>query len=372
MEEREEKPRRGKGLKAIGKRLYADVSGGHLPRTFRRDLDELYDFYLDEEDRLRLASMGRFKRWIFQAGWLFRELVLKLAPLRRVLVLVALVLYLEGEVRFTSGGSSVGFNFTPFTVLLLLMVIMLELKDKLLARDELAVGRAVQLALMPQAAPQIPGWDVWLYTRPANDVGGDMVDCIPLEGDRWALALGDVSGKGLGAALLMAKLQSTLRAIVPGPASLADLGAQVNRILCRDGLPGKFTTLVYLEVEHDSPRVRLLNAGHPPPILRQLGETQILKPQAPPLGFVPESVFREESVEVEPGGLLLVYSDGVTDAHDSKWEFYGEERLLALLPWLESVSAEEGGRRILESVAQFAGDERPFDDLSLILLRRTH
>jgi len=372
MELGEEKPGRDKGLKAIGRRLYADVSAGQLPRTFRRDLDELYDFYLDEEDRVRLSSMGRFKRWFFQAGWLFRELVLKLAPLRRVLVLIALVLFLEGEVRFTHGDSSIGVNFAPVAVLLLLVVIMLELKDKLLARDELAVGRAVQLALMPQSAPEVPGWDVWLYTRPANDVGGDMVDCIPLEGGRWAFALGDVSGKGLGAALLMAKLQSTLRAIVPGPRGLADLGSQVNRILCRDGLPGKFTTLIYLEVEHDSPTVRLLNAGHPPPIVRQLGETRTLRPQAPPLGVVPESVYREESVEVEPGGLLLLYSDGVTDAHDSKWEFFGEERLLALLPWLDDRSAEEAGRSILEAVAKFAGDERPFDDLSLILLRRTH
>jgi len=372
MESGEARRGRDKGLKAIGKRLYADVSGGEIPRTLRRDLDELYDFYLDEEDRLKLSSMGRLKRWFFLAGWLFRELVLKLTPLRRVLVLIAIVLYLQGEVRFTSATASVSIGFTPISIFLLLVVIMLELKDKLLARDELAVGRAVQLALMPQSAPEIPGWDVWLYTRPANDVGGDMVDCIPLGGGRWALALGDVSGKGLGAALLMAKLQSTLRAIVPGPHGLAELGAQVNRILCRDGLPGKFTTLVYLEVEHDSPTVRLLNAGHPPPIVRQLGETRTLKPQAPPLGVVPESAYREEAVEVEPGGLLLLYSDGVTDAHDAKWEFFGEDRLLALLPWLDDVGSEEGGRRILEAVAKFAGDERPFDDLSLILLRRTH
>lgn len=365
-----EKKTAGKGIKALGRRVYEDFSGGEIPRTFRRDLDELYEFYLDEEDRLKLSSMGRVKQSLFMTGWLFRELVLKLAPLRRVMVLVALVVYLYGDLRLKGQDFSVEVSLSPLSVALLLLVIMLELKDKLLARDELAVGRAVQLALMPQSPPEVPGWDIWLYTRPANDVGGDMVDWIAAGPGRWALSLGDVSGKGLGAALLMAKLQSTLRAFITGTEGLAELGSRLNVLLCRDGLPGKFATLVYLEVEADSGRVRLLNAGHPPPVLRQDGESVSLKPMAPPLGVVPESVYREEEVLVSPGGLLLVYSDGLTDAHDGSWEFFGEERLMALLPWLDGVSAEEGGRRILEAVDKFRGEARSFDDLSLILLRR--
>lgn len=359
-----------KSYHAVGQRVVRDVSGGGLRRSFRRDMAELYEFYLDEDERLKLASMGRIKGWFFLVFTLFREMLLKMAPLRRLLLLFALVLYIYGELRFEFRQATLDFNFTPASIALLLLVIMLELKDKLLAHDELAVGRAVQLALMPMAPPQIPGWDVWLYTRPANDVGGDMVDWIEVGESRWALALGDVSGKGLGAALLMAKLQATLRAFVPGEGDLAHLGDRLNRILCRDGIAGKFATLAYLEIEAGSDTVRLLNAGHMPPLLRQEGKTTTLPPVAPPLGVVTESVFRGQTVEVNQGDLLLLYSDGLTDAHDAKWEFFGEERLLALLPGLEGLPAEEAGKLILAEVGRFAGDQKPFDDLSLILLRR--
>lgn len=359
-----------KSYHAVGQRVVRDVSSGELKRTIRRDLDELYDFYLDEDERLKLASMGKLKRGFFLSLWLFREMLLKMAPLRRLTLLLALLVYLYGELRVAFGEVTLDFNFTPLSIVLLLLVIMLELKDKLLAKDELAVGRAVQLALMPLSPPQIPGWEVWLYTRPANDVGGDMVDWIEAGKSRWALALGDVSGKGLGAALLMAKLQATLRAFVSGDEELSHLGARLNRILCRDGIPGKFATLAYVEVEAHQGSVRLLNAGHLPPLLRQGGETTSPPPVGPPLGVVAESVFHGQEVEVAPGGLLLLYSDGVTDAHDGKWEFFGEERLMALLPQLEGLGAQEAGERILAEVARFSGDQRPFDDLSLILLRR--
>jgi sigma-B regulation protein RsbU (phosphoserine phosphatase) len=184
------------------------------------------------------------------------------------------------------------------------------------------------------------------------------------------VALGDVSGKGLGAALLMAKLQSTLRAFATDCLPLDELGRRVNSIFYRDGLPGKFATLAYLELEPGSGTVRLLNAGHMPPLLLGPDRVEKTPPGSLPLGIFPEADYREITVEVPPGATLLLYSVGLTEAFNASEEFFGEERLLALLPKLAGVSAEAVGKRILREVGEFLGGERPGDDLSLAVLRR--
>jgi sigma-B regulation protein RsbU (phosphoserine phosphatase) len=280
-----------------------------------------------------------------------------------------------GDLSFSYGAAdvSLSLHLSKVGFLVLLVVLMLELKDKVLARDELAVGRAVQLALMPCESPDIAGWDVWLYTRPANDVGGDLVDFLPLKNGAAGLSLGDVSGKGLGAALLMAKLQATLRAYAgdtEGEGALADMGARVNQVLCRDGLANRFATLLILRAEPDSGRVRFMNAGHMPPLVLSAGEVKRHPPVAPLLGVLPEARFAEQEVNLAEGDLLVAYSDGLTEAMNRSEDFFGEERLLALVPALAGLAAKEAGRRLISAVDAFIGEERPSDDFSLILLRR--
>ncbi|MCH8962050.1 MAG: SpoIIE family protein phosphatase, partial [Bacteroidetes bacterium] len=151
-------------------------------------------------------------------------------------------------------------------------------------------GRAVQFALMPKQHPTLPGWETWLFTRPAKEVGGDLVDYLAINEDRLGLALADVAGKGLGAAMFMAKLQSTLRAIAPNFERLSDLGAAVNQIFIRDGLPGRFISLVYLEIEPEAGQVRLLNAGHLPPLVVHADSIEEMPKGAPALGLVRQAV----------------------------------------------------------------------------------
>jgi sigma-B regulation protein RsbU (phosphoserine phosphatase) len=255
-------------------------------------------------------------------------------------------------------------------VFLLLLLLMLELKDKLVARHELAAGRAVQRALMPEGNPNVPGWDVWLYTMPANDVGGDLVDHLEVEPGRHAIALADVAGKALPAALLMAKVQSTLRALATVATSLPDLASRVNTILCRDGLANRFVTLVYLDVHVDSGRITLVNAGHMPPILLSASGFHDLPRGNMAMGLMPRTTFEEQQVELQPGDMLVVYSDGLTDAMTAGGEFYGDERLRALMPGLSALTAEEAGRRLLASVETFIDHARPYDDISLVILKR--
>jgi len=343
-------------------RVFDDFRDARLPQTIRRDLKDTYEFYLDEGTQRQLESMGAIKRSVYLSWYLIRSLFLKLAPTRRLLLLMGVVLTFIGmpdeEVKIIFGLLSV------------LFVLGLELKDKLLAKDELAEGRSVQMALMPSENPSLPGWETWLYTIPANDVGGDLVDHLQIDEDRVALTLGDVAGKGLPAALMMAKLQATIRALAPITGSLAELGRQLNGIVVRDGMPSKFASLVFLELSANSGMIRLLNAGHQPPLVLRQNRVEELDHGDPAIGLTNRAKFKERIVHLDPGDMMLVYSDGLTEARNEIGRFFGEERLKEIFEKLRDHSAEKAGETLLKAVERFEQGARRHDDLSIILIRR--
>lgn len=356
---------------SIGRVVWSDLRRTDLTDSMGRDLRDLYRFFLDAETRARLDSMGRVYRTFWLIGWLLKSLLLKLAPSRRFLLLLALVLGILGWTSLDWQGVSIQFDFRPWGFLLLLFILMLELKDKLLARDEIQVARSVQQALLPREHPRLRGWELWSYSVPANDVGGDLVDYIELGPERLGVALGDVSGKGLGAALLSAKLQATLRALGPESPSLDELGERMNTILVKDGIENRFATMFYAELGPDSGHVRFLNAGHNPPYLvRGSGEIQELRASSLPLGMLPGTSYTEGLADMETDEFLLVYSDGVTEATDVRGEEFGEARVRALLPELGRLTPELAGKRLLEEIDVHLGGEHPQDDLSVVLIRK--
>ena len=354
--------------------MFDDVRPREIPGTVRRDLAALYDFYLDEERRADLARMGRFRRIVSVPLWVLRSLLRRLTPTRRALLVVALVLALLDAPNITVGQVQLSFDTSPWAFLILLFVLALELKDKLLAHDEIAIARQVQLALLPGRDPALEGFAIFSHTRPANDVGGDLVDYLegPQPDVAVGVALGDVAGKGLGAALLMAKLQATLHAIAPGCQDLADLGARLNRVLVRDGLDNRFATLVYAEVPRAPGPLRVLNAGHNPPIVaRGGGVVETVEPGGLPLGMFPDASYAAAALELGPGDLLVIYSDGLVEARNGRGEEFGFDRLRHRAPALRDLPPAQAGRMLLEEVDAFLEGGRPQDDLSVVLLRRT-
>ncbi len=311
--------------------------------------------------------MGHVGKAFHLVFWVMKSMIQKLTPTRRILLVAGLITPTIG-VEF----GDTGIRFGGIGFVLILLVLLLELKDKLTALDELAVGRAVQNALLPGANPNVSGWEIWLHTQPANEVGGDLVDYLEVRKNSWGVALGDVAGKGLGAALLMAKVQATLRALAPSYASHADLARELNHIIYRDGLRNRFVSLVYLELEAGSGRVRFVNAGHLPPILVRGDVLQSMPRGAPALGILSEATYKEEEIALDAGDLFCIFSDGVTEAINEKGQFFGEARLMSLLENHQGFSAEALGEQILSEVKAFIGDEPPSDDLSLALLKRMH
>ncbi|MCX6557357.1 MAG: PP2C family protein-serine/threonine phosphatase [Candidatus Aminicenantes bacterium] len=348
---------------------FSEIPPPELKRTLFRDFADIKEFYLEEEQKNRLEKMRPVSRGFYLCGWLLKSLFFKLTPIRRLLFFIAaLAVFLQnsdinlGPIHFT-------FSFGEFGGIVLIFVLMLELKDKLLARDELAEGRAIQTRLLPDPSPKIPGWDTWLYSQPANDVGGDLIDCIRLNDHHHILVLGDVSGKGLPAALLMVKLQATIRALYTETIQLADLGSQINRIFHRDGITNNFATLVVLDIPGDSGKLRLLNAGHTPPLLIRGGRPRATRKGNPALGLLANTGYDVIEDVLQKGDVLMVYSDGINESRNEAGECFGNDRLFNLIMAMPGIPTADMGARILTAVRDFSGEVHPEDDQTLLVLK---
>ncbi len=351
--------------KKFSQTIKDDIRHGDIKQSFGKDLKDIYTFYLDDETRGRLKKMPKWKSWLFIAWWVLKSMFFKLTPFRRILLLIGVVLTVSQQVTTMGQNNSnlkIGFLF-------FLLIIILELKDKLLAQDELKTGREVQLALLPDKNPVFPGWDIWMFTKPANDVGGDLVDYLNID-ERLGLTLGDVAGKGLGAALFMAKVQATLRALAPGYSSREELAAEMNNIFLRDGLPEKFVSLIYLELVPDRGKISFLNAGHLPPVVIREDGIEEMPRGGNALGLSKDSKYIEQTLELQEEEIFLVYSDGLTEARNDAGDFFGDKRFLDMLPGLQKLNAEDAANRILKVVERFVGDSPQNDDLSLIIIKK--
>jgi hypothetical protein len=349
--------------------LRDDIARGGWFSSLKREAREIEDFFLSEEERERLKGKGRVRRGFVLVFWLLKRSILHLTSFRRVLLLVGLFL-IFADVSYTDRGGHIVMNYHGLGAMLLLFIILLELKDKLLARSELESGRAVQRAMCPEQTPTVPGWHLWLYTRSANEVGGDILDFLRLDGGRFGVAIGDVAGKGLPAALFMVKIQSTLRALAPDMSSLSELATKLNAILIRDGIPGKFASLLYARVDPATGDLQMVNAGHMPPLLvSERGVVELPKGNGA-LGLSLNTRFEVRELRLNAGECFVVYSDGLTDAQNEAGEFYGLDRFKAFCLDCRSSIPQLFGEKILTAVSSFEGEARRTDDLSLLILQR--
>jgi sigma-B regulation protein RsbU (phosphoserine phosphatase) len=239
-----------------------------------------------------------------------------------------------------------------------------------LERD-LAAASAAQAALLPRTMPAMPGFDAAALTRPARGVGGDFFLAQALTGQRVALALGDVAGKGLPASLVASSLQARIEAVARYAAgSATEVVAAVNRTLCETSDGARFATLTYLEVDAPRGGVTLVNAGHLPALLLSPGTApRRLASTGPALGLLPEATFAAHHVTMREDEILVLISDGVTEAFSPQAEEYGEARLLEVLDLHGTSSADLVCQAIVDDVRRHAPGT-PGDDLTVLVLKR--
>ncbi len=235
----------------ISKTFRSDFRKTKIREEFKSEYKDLKQYFLSSERREELAGMHPLKKIFILPWWIIKAMYFRLTPFRRILLIVGLIiLLLSWDLQTGKEGTSFSMDLSAMlSGIIFLFILALELKDKLLAKTELEEGRAIQLALMPEQSPKVNGWDIWLYTRSANDVGGDLLDFIQIEEDRYGIAVGDIAGKGLSAALLMSKLQASIRAIAYDSLSLSSLGEKLNTIFHRDSPAKIFASLLYSEIK---------------------------------------------------------------------------------------------------------------------------
>ena len=276
-----------------------------------------------------------------------------------------------------------GKNFTPqdlplFSVLGDQAAIALErarlqqesLEKKLLEK-ELELACQIQKGFWPKELPDYQGIDLAAMSLPATHVGGDYYDFIPLQGSQCALVVGDVSGKGPPAALLMATLRAMLRAQIENQHSVEDTISLVNNALVKDSPLEKFVTLFFGVLDAAALTFTYVNAGHNPPLLYDLGNGEIkeLTSGGPIIGFRENLPFVAACEPLHPGHVLVMFSDGVTEAHNSSDELFGDDRLHELIRQHASKDAQELMGHIYGSVTEYAGAAPQFDDMTLLVMK---
>jgi phosphoserine phosphatase RsbU/P len=250
-----------------------------------------------------------------------------------------------------------------------------SMHESLLERErvdrDLKLAEQVQKRFLPQSVPKVPGYEFFAHYHPAYEVGGDYYDFVPLPFDRWAMAVGDVSGKGVAAALMMAKFSGDTRYCILTENAPAPAANELNTLLYAAGIEEKFITLSLTVLDLKTRVLTVASAGHPPVLVRRAdGRVDKVGEDTSgfPLGIVPESNYQQIDVTLEPGDVVVIYSDGVTDARNLREELYDSSLNPRLIQRLADSpgSPEAVGRSILQDIREYSAGHSQVDDITLV------
>jgi len=342
---------------------------------FAADARSSYGFYGRDVDWEEIRKLPRWRQPLHVARQFFWALLLKMTAARRVLLLVALVLLVASGFELQIGKSVIlNLKFELFAALLFLLLLSLELADKVTMKRDLEIAREIQTWLVPSQPPEVTGANIAFATRPQNSVAGDYYDAFypdPEDREKLMVVIADVAGKSVPAALLMATLQASLRTIAGEKASLAELVARLNRYACAHSLNGlRFTTAVLSEYNPASRTLTYVNAGHNAPILRRAsGAVETLETGGLPLGIRNAANYETASLELNPGDALIFFTDGVVEAFNESGEEFGNERWLAAIRSLPDWDASQTLQFLMKRVDEFVGATRQSDDITCLVFR---
>ena len=367
------------------------MSREDLPRLFTHDTRDAYQFFTRGKDDDRFAGLPPWKRIPLRLREFFIAFTLRLSPARRALYIGALLIALTGIIRLFQGFATVQMPFgVPFlqiavlapvwahgtlalitSLILVNLLILLEVADRLSLKGELEVAREIQLAMLPSGTYRAGDVEICGITRPANTVGGDFYDVLTLRAGRIVVAVGDVAGKGSPAALLMALLLAVLRTLVDEELDPPALVERLNVQICRHSPSSRFITLFYAVYSPTTGAVTYVNAGQNPPMIRRRnGQYERLGSTGVALGMFDHSSFGSVDTMLGEGEMLVMYSDGITEAEDPAGRPFEESGLEAVINRSADSGPAEIGLQVLKAVEAHARESRFIDDLTILLLKR--
>ena len=260
--------------------------------------------------------------------------------------------------------------------LLMFLLLMLEIADRVVMKRDLQIAREIQTWLLPGTPPQIPGLSIAYVTRPANTVAGDYYDVFPRPGktneeNRVVFTVADVAGKSIPAAMLMATFQASLKTLSTAQVPLEELVANMNKYACSNSQGGlRFTTAFLAEYDAARRIFHYINAGHNNPILRRAnGLIERLDVGGLPIGIMPDAKYESASVALAPGDWLIIFTDGLVEAENSRQDEYGETQLLNVINTTSASTPAEMLQRMLAGLDLFVGNTPQHDDVTCLLIK---
>jgi phosphoserine phosphatase RsbU/P len=246
-----------------------------------------------------------------------------------------------------------------------------ERLEKRRMEEELKVASEIQMRLQPVSPPKLEGWDMTAVSFPCREIGGDYYDYIPRRNGKMALAVGDVSGKGTGAALLMSSVHAAVRAQTQTQASISEIMGEINGYIYENSPSSKYLTLFYSVLDPATGELAYSNGGHNTPLLlRTGGEMVKLDKGGLPVGLMPGISYDEDRVQFHPGDVLIIYSDGITESVNLQDEEFGEARLIEVVKNNLHRSASGIRDRIDEALSRFVGTAAAVDDMTVMIVKR--
>jgi sigma-B regulation protein RsbU (phosphoserine phosphatase) len=370
-----------KRLEHFWDRVTEGMELSELWSQFRTDARSSYRLYSKDVDSTRVEGASRLKHALNVVGQFFWAIVLKLTPARRVMLLLALVLIIipGGEATWQTSSGEVkvlAFDTHFYGGVLMFALLILEVADRVVMKRDLQIAKEIQTWLLPAAPPAVPGMEIAFTTKPANTVAGDYYDVFPRPhagptGQDYLIAIADVAGKSIPAAMLMATFQASLKTLSITPGTLIELVGRMNRYACTNSQDGRrFTTAFIAEYDPATRLLTYVNAGHNNPILRRkTGAMERLDTGGMPLGIMDEAPYASATVTLEAGDWLAVFTDGVVEAENNNQEEYGEIRFMTMINAGVMLSPEMMLNSIMVDLARFTGDAPQHDDITCMLIK---
>ncbi len=369
-----------RSLKNLHEILTSGLTLTEIERLVTVDAPNMYEYYMRGSNAP--VKGGRLKKFLIFLKNLFFAFLLKLSPARRLVYVISLIFV--GLAWWKTD-----WHFALYAFIIANFLIALELADKLITRDELAVAREIQRSLLPLQSNAPPGYETAFFCDPARIVGGDYYDFIPLPDGRLLGVVGDVSGKGISAALYMVKVQTMLHIYAQFNQNLTEIVARLNDYLFDQLHRNYFLTMTLFCIRPDG-RIELCRAGHTPILFYSNLQRsyQILQPKGIGLGIIPSNNHKKNGApytlqnkdftqllethqqDLQIGDTLFFYTDGLTEAFNAHQEEYGEERLLELLNRYQNAPPETMKSVILRELSDFRGRAEPNDDTTFVVLQR--
>jgi phosphoserine phosphatase RsbU/P len=367
-------------LEKFWQRVTDGMKLNQLWKQFEADARSSYRLYSQDVDSTATAGVSRGKRFFNIAGQFFWAMMEKLTPPRRVLLLIALVLvfFPGGEAAWHTGNGDVSFSLDThfWGGLLMLTVLLLEVADRVVMKRDLQIAKEIQAWLLPASPPIVPGVEIAFATRPANTVAGDYYDVFArpsssASSGTFLIAVADVAGKSIPAAMLMATFQASLKTLSTLPGSLVELVGRMNAYACSNSQNGRrFTTAFIAEYDPVSRTLTYVNAGHNTPILRrQSGNIERLQVGGVPLGILEHAPYESGSATLQSGDWLVIFTDGVVEAENQRHEEYAEGRLFTVLQAGATYTPAVMLSYIMGDLDRFVANAPQHDDVTLVLLK---